>query len=68
MIKDTLKAAVTQSGIDEISEKIAEWGKQNKAGKKDLIRIRLSVEEALLSLLAKNEEFGEVTVKFESRL
>jgi len=42
--------------IDRISEKISEWLKQNNESSKNIIRMRLIMEEILLSL--KNH-FGE---------
>ena len=68
MVKESYDVIVNRSGVDEISDKISLWGKKSKINKRDLIRIRFSVEEALLSICEKYEESKEVTVKFISRL
>ena len=68
MIKESFSIVLTRSGIDEISDRIDAWGKQKKVNKKDLLRMRLSVEEALLPLAEKYEESKEVTVRFDARL
>ena len=68
MIKEMCEMQVSRNGIDSISEKITEWGNKYKVNKKDLIRIRFSVEEALLSLCEKFGDEKTATVKLEARL
>ncbi len=43
-------------GIDQISEKISEWLKENNESSKNIVRMRLTIEEMLLSM---KEHFGE---------
>lgn len=68
MIKESFNMVLTRGGIDEISDRIDAWGKQKKVNKKDLLRMRLSIEDALLPVCEKFEESKEVTIRFDSHI
>lgn len=68
MIKETYEGKLSNKEIDRISAEIEEWGKRYKTDKKDILRLKLSLENALISILEKNEaEKLPVTVRLSSR-
>ena len=50
MTKETYSFTATREEADQISEKIQEWCKKAKVDKKDLIHLRLAVEEGVAVL------------------
>ena len=68
MIKDSYKTKLSPKEVDAVSEKILTWTFKTRANKKDIIRLRISVEEALLSFLDRYGEGLDVTVSYIVRL
>lgn len=54
--------------IDQISERISEWLKQNNESSKNIIRMRLIMEEVLLSLKKHFGEEQKCTLSIKKRL
>lgn len=68
MIKETYEGKLSNKEIDRISAEIEEWGKRYKTDKKDILRLKFSLENALISILEKNgAEKLPVTVRLSSR-
>ena len=68
MTKETYSFTATREEADQISEKIQEWCKKAKVDKKDLIHLRLAVEEGVAVLCEKYNETKPVTLRIVSKL
>ena len=56
MIKEKYEGRLSTKEIDTISEKISDWSKKDKSISSEYIRLRLSIEEALISIYEKNDK------------
>ena len=56
MTKEKYEGRLSTKEIDTISEKISDWSKKDKSISSEYIRLRLSIEEALISIYEKNDK------------
>ena len=67
MSKQRLSIILDPAGVDEASETISQWLKEEGIGQRDITRIRLSLEEILYNILNQTEEAISAEVTYFHR-